>query len=368
MLKNALSVVPSLCLALLVSNAAVEAAAQVVVVNPDREPARGGRAYHIARAGDTLFDLARSYLGEELMWPLLWSYNPQITNPHWIYPGDIVFLGPERNLSGTQNVLLGFGGSLYPLGGFYTSEEVAVEGRLIYANTGTRLLAQYDTVYLELDDRDEVRVGDEFVLNRVDGRIMNSDREVVAVRYMVAGVVRVTELHEETELVTAEIIDMFDVMERGTPLFLSQPLIMDVAPRPNSVSLEGVIIDHLRPGNLLHEQDWIFLNFGINDGVVPGNRFHIWAREDEGSNFDVQMTARGQTDPARRRSMTRDERRAERRTKPPRYDQIQARLPWQAAGEAMVIYATEDYCTAVIISAEHREVEAGQRVTMVEGE
>src|SRR6202008_4797742 len=28
-------------------------------------------------------------------WPRVWSYNPQVANPHWIYPGDqLRMLGP----------------------------------------------------------------------------------------------------------------------------------------------------------------------------------------------------------------------------------------------------------------------------------
>jgi hypothetical protein len=45
-------------------------------------------AIHTVRKGDTLWDLCARYYDNPYNWPKIWSYNPQIQNPHWIYPGD----------------------------------------------------------------------------------------------------------------------------------------------------------------------------------------------------------------------------------------------------------------------------------------
>ena len=50
---------------------------------------------HEVVAGDTLWDLSTQYLADPFMWPALWSFNPQVTNPHWIYPGDTIYLEPK---------------------------------------------------------------------------------------------------------------------------------------------------------------------------------------------------------------------------------------------------------------------------------
>jgi nucleoid-associated protein YgaU len=47
---------------------------------------------HTVRRGDTLWGLCDFYFQNPYQWPRLWSYNPQIKNPHWIYPGDAVRL------------------------------------------------------------------------------------------------------------------------------------------------------------------------------------------------------------------------------------------------------------------------------------
>ena len=49
-----------------------------------------GTPYHIIEKGDTLWDLAASYLGDPYLWPQIWERNPYIRDSHWIYPGDPV--------------------------------------------------------------------------------------------------------------------------------------------------------------------------------------------------------------------------------------------------------------------------------------
>jgi len=47
-----------------------------------------GSTVHRVVPGDTLWDLANTYLGDPYLWPQIWERNPYIKDSHWIYPGD----------------------------------------------------------------------------------------------------------------------------------------------------------------------------------------------------------------------------------------------------------------------------------------
>jgi hypothetical protein len=56
---------------------------------------------YIVQEGDTLWDISTTFLRDPWYWPEIWFKNPQIENPHLIFPGDtlaIIYVGGKRRV------------------------------------------------------------------------------------------------------------------------------------------------------------------------------------------------------------------------------------------------------------------------------
>jgi LysM repeat protein len=76
---------------------------------------------YVVKKGDTLWDISKAFLRDPWYWPEIWYVNPQVANPHLIYPGDVLKLvyvdgKPRVTLAddGTRSVEGGSGTHLSP--------------------------------------------------------------------------------------------------------------------------------------------------------------------------------------------------------------------------------------------------------------
>ncbi|MCC4834018.1 LysM peptidoglycan-binding domain-containing protein [Shewanella sp. 10N.7] len=92
-----------------------------LLVNADTLTLKSGHPdSYIVKKGDTLWDISAFFLDDPWHWPKLWGANPQIANPHLIYPGDrltLVFIDGEPRLVLKQHIKKGPEGRISDKGG-----------------------------------------------------------------------------------------------------------------------------------------------------------------------------------------------------------------------------------------------------------
>lgn len=303
--------------------------------------------YHTVRPGDTLWDITGRYYGDPYDWPRVWSYNPEITNPHWIYPLDQVRLrvmgaaaaeGPHRYESGTVWVR-----DL----GFLDPEAYEDAGVIIGSPEENMLLSAYDDIYVRFEEGARVQPGRSYTIFRRLSEDERDDLEDGGVVLRVFGTARLRSYDRERGIGRATIEETLDPIERGFILAAVPREFNIVEPSENRTELEGQVVAALieETGLLGHEQV-IFVNFGSEEGAAEGNRIFVVR---EGDDWRESHTIASDRDEFYGASVDNAPEAAE--------------YPPEVAAEGIII-DVKDHSATVVITRSLVEIERGDRVEM----
>jgi LysM domain-containing protein len=282
---------------------------------------------YTVKPGDTLWDLSGRFLNNPWYWPKVWSYNPEITNPHFIYPGNVVRFYPsaeeapgrvepidvarsapaaaEEDLETPRELEdlsradmkkpqeIGEGDEVavvgpYKIGyvppkGLFARRDSFVTPREL-AESGTITAAFEDKLLLTLDDRAygkfaaaaPAKLGETYVLYRTERPVRHPETgELFGYQSTLLGAAKVVAVDDKA--VTLKIAQAYEPIERGALIApFTQKVVKQVQRRPNQHELSGVIVASQQElVSEIGEHHMVFLDKGRQDGVEEGNVFTV---------------------------------------------------------------------------------------------
>ena len=277
---------------------------------------------HTVKTGDTLWDLARRYLGDPFLWPQIYRLNTSVVeDPHWIYPGEVLSLvagdsvqsvpsedtpAPEaeqasgepreaeypmpdfarQKRSESSEGLSSYINQEYrPLrpgefysSGFLTEDNLPPAGVLLgpvtppqIRNLSERTMAMlYTEVGLRAPDGVTYAKGDTVTVYTLELGFPGYGDIVIP-----SGLVRITGQSENQYL--GQVVALYGALRSGQPLmptekFQPGPMARAVA---STDGLSGLVLGGREIRELKHPQQRLLINLGREAGVAPGDIFEI---------------------------------------------------------------------------------------------
>ncbi len=266
---------------------------------------RQGRL-HVVRKGDTLWDISDAYLGTPWVWPSIWKDNPDVANPHLIYPGDRIWITPtemrrvteeeaEQLLAGRPEPLEQAPPAAFEdetpavveerIGpvrhvsdieavGLVSAEELEAAASVVGSSEPRSWLAQGDPVYVGLGEG-ETQVGDRYTVVRPGAQVTDPETGAsLGVFVEVRGWIEVVEVHPESA--TARIRSSRIEMSRGDQLLPREERDPNVTVAGAPPGLEGRIAYLPDERTTMGAQDIVYLNRGSDHGLDVGSALEVF--------------------------------------------------------------------------------------------
>jgi LysM repeat protein len=274
---------------------------------------------YVVQQGDTLWGIASMFLRDPWYWPEIWQINPQVENPHLIYPGDTLSLAylddgrPVIQLERGPQVAQG-GGGFERLSPRVRSEPLEEAILTIPYETIAAFLSRPRVI--EKDELDDLP----YIVALREGLIGSAGRDVYVrgTEEPAGSVFNVVELGEELvdpdtndvlgyqgiyvgegrldrtgDPGTVRMLDSEREAVVGNYLMADEDLTqLNFIPRPPETDVEGQIISVLSGVSLIGQYQVVVLNRGSEAGLEPG---HVLRAFQTGRTIrDTQRGAFGQ--------------------------------------------------------------------------
>jgi hypothetical protein len=282
------------------------------------------RDVHVVQQGDTLWGISDRYFGDPWHWPALWSYNPEITNPHWIYPLDQVRLSSatlsadeaaaakaaadaQTEQNGTSTVdgrpptvvepKQESASELAPRvtvsmklmkpetvflrdEGYLDDDDIRSAGQIIGGNEEQMFLSPADEVYVKFKPGQDVHTGLSYTAYREPEKTWERDPDEKGTLVKLLGTILVRSYDREHGIARGVVSEAMEPIERGVPVTMLERRFDLVPPRRNAKNVVAHIIAAVQPRHLLSFGNVVFLDVGAGHGIEPGNRFFAVRRGD----------------------------------------------------------------------------------------
>jgi hypothetical protein len=252
--------------------------------------------FHVVKKGDTLWSMCDLYFRDPWRWPRLWSENPLITNPHWIFPGDVVrmheagaapvvasaaapstpLIRSTRQGSLTSNALV-----LREIG-FVEAQDLAVSAVISGSREEKIMLSTGDQAYMSFPKNRPLRAGERYTVFSADmDHPLRAPGSKTILGYLVRiyGDIVVDQIADQKSA-RGTLVDLMDPVERGAMISPVVRQFRRIEPRPSNVNLEVRIVGSFSAANLLSAESFVVLSRGRKDGVEIGNRTFVVRRGD----------------------------------------------------------------------------------------
>jgi len=259
---------------------------------------------YVVKHGDTLWGIAKVFLRDPWYWPEIWQVNPQVKNPHLIYPGDtlrLVYINGQPKVV-VQRGELQFeqGGDArvlprvrsQPYDGAVTSipyetvaafmskptvlsqEQIKMAPYVLATRDLHLIMSDGDTVYAR-GFTSPVELGMHYNMVRVGEALRDpDDNHVVGYDGIYLGTGHVTRQGDPVTLIMTESARETEAGDKLIAGGVDVPL--DFVPSPPRVKVSGTIISVSNGVSIIGQYEVVVINRGARDGLIPGNVLGIY--------------------------------------------------------------------------------------------